>query len=284
MQTYQKHYPYQKHYLTAKVATDLFNLNPQLLSEQQRLQVDRLVKRVSHIQNAILHSREAEQIEVTPQEVESAFAQCVAGYASVDEFHIALHRQHLDESQLKQALSHEIACEKVMSFISQDVPVLDKDKALAYFHDHQQEFSRNSSWEMSQILITINEQFVENHRPAALQRIREVKEQCDVSAFETLALKYSECPSALSNGYLGWCEEGKLYPQVVSALQILPTEMVSSPVETELGFHLVRYHQHRPARIATFEEAYPFLQQKHEQRARQYLQKQWLRQLMVMSS
>jgi peptidyl-prolyl cis-trans isomerase C len=272
---------YKRNYLTVKVATDLFSLNPQLLSHEQQLQVEQQVERVYQLQDAILHSDEATLVTVTPQEIETAFTQCVTGYDSETKFQDALHRQHLDPGQLKQALHDELLCEKVMTYVSQDVPQLDKEKARSYFHQHQSEFSRADSWEMSQILITVNEQFPENTHSVAKTRIEAVKAQCGKTDFATLALKYSECPSALSNGYLGWCEAGKLYPQIVSSLCELKEETVSDPIETELGFHLVLYHQHQPGRTATFQEAYPFLQQKHEQRAKQYLQKQWLRQLMM---
>jgi len=271
---------YQRNYLTAKIATDMYKLNPEWLSSMQRVKVDEQVERLFRVQKAILGSSEANFVTVSAQDIQTAFNKLVEGYPSHSEFKTAMQGLHLTEGQLKQVLSEELKCEKVMELISQDIPELDQATALKYFNTHQQEFSRSDVWELSQILITVNDEFSENHRDEAWRRIHDVKKQCEFTAFGTLAMKHSECPSAMSNGYLGWCEETKLYPQIAACLSEIKQGEMSEVIETELGFHLVRVHQHKGARTATFEEAYPFLQRKHEQRARQFLQKQWLSQLL----
>jgi len=270
---------YQRNYLTAKIATDMFKLNPEWLSSMQRVKVDEQVERLYRVRTAILGSAEASSVSVSAKEIDEAFSKLAEGYSSQEEFKSAMQGQNLTQGQLKLVLSEELKCEKVMDSVSKDIPELDRATALHYFNTHQQEFSRSNVWEMSQILITVNEEFSENHRDEAWRRIHDVKKQCEYTAFGTLALKHSECPSAMSNGYLGWCEETKLYPQIAACLVELSDGDVSEVVETELGFHLVKVHQRKGARVATFEEAYPFLQRKHEQRARQYLQKQWINQL-----
>jgi parvulin-like peptidyl-prolyl isomerase len=133
---------------------------------------------------------------------------------------------------------------------------------------------------MSQILITINDAYPENRREQAYLRICAVYQQTLGGDFAWLAARYSECPSALEQGYLGWCTAGQLYPQIRALLPTLLPQQVSEPVETELGFHLIKYHRIREARIITFAEALPYLEEKHYTRARAYVQKQWVRQLM----
>ncbi|MCZ4370550.1 peptidylprolyl isomerase [Vibrio diazotrophicus] len=275
---------YQRNYLTAKIATDMYKLNPEWLSSMQRVKVDEQVERLFRVQKAILGSSEANFVTVSAQDIQTAFDKLAEGYQSYNEFKAAMKGQHLTEGQLKQVLSEELKCEKVMDLVSQDIPELDQATALEYFNTHLQEFSRSNVWELSQILITVNDEFSENHRDEAWRRIHDVKKQCDFTAFGTLAMKYSECPSAMSNGYLGWCEETKLYPQIAACLFELKHGEVSEVIETDLGFHLVRVHQYKGARTATFEEAYPFLQRKHEQRARAFLQKQWISQLLHSAS
>ncbi|PNH93870.1 peptidylprolyl isomerase [Vibrio diazotrophicus] len=275
---------YQRNYLTAKIATDMYKLNPEWLSSMQRVKVDEQVERLFRVQKAILGSSEANFVTVSAQDIQTAFDKLAEGYQSYNEFKAAMQGQHLTEGQLKQVLSEELKCEKVMDLVSQDIPELDQATALEYFNTHLREFSRSNVWEMSQILITVNDEFSENHRDEAWRRIHDVKKQCDFTAFGTLAMKYSECPSAMSNGYLGWCEETKLYPQIAACLFELKHGEVSEVIETDLGFHLVRVHQYKGARTATFEEAYPFLQRKHEQRARAFLQKQWISQLLHSAS
>jgi peptidyl-prolyl cis-trans isomerase C len=270
----------KRFYLTAKVSTELFQLNPQFLSSVQRAEVDERVERICRIQTLILNSSEAEGVDVSPDELERIYQTSVERFPTRDAFLASLKAQKMNEEGWKHSLIDEIKCDKVMDLVSQDVPALDKTKAVEYYEKNRLEFSRAKIWEMSQILITINNEYAENTRPNALARIRDIYKQSDRTAFSKLALQHSECPSALENGYLGWCEEGKLYPEITNALYTLHSGQISGPIETEIGFHLVQFHDEKPARVATFEEVWPFLQEKHATRARKFIQKQWINQLL----
>ena len=271
---------YKRHYLTAKVATELFKMNPQYLSSMQRAKVDAQVEQLYRIQDAILHSPEVQWVNLSETEVDSALQTCIEGYESYSLFLAALDNQQLDEVALRKALSEELKCDKVLEMVSNSVPPLNQTDAKTYYEQHLHEFYRPQTWEMSQILITINDAYPENRRDQVLHRIWALYHQCDNGQFDTLALQHSECPSAMQNGYLGWCDAEKLYPQITERLALIAPNQVSTPIETELGFHLVKYQQTRPAGQATFEQAYPFLREKHEHRARQYLQRQWIAQLL----
>lgn len=269
----------KRRYLTIKLATEKFKLNPELLSSVQRAQVDEEVIKLNIIQSRILASREAQQVNVTRKALDEAYVSCIEQYESKDEFYQALKSQGLTVEGLKCALKDELHCDAILDYVSQDIPPLGRQQALDYYETHKLEFSRAKTWNLSQILITINDDFAENTRENALARIKEVRQKMDSEPFADLAIRYSECPSAVENGYLGWCEEGKLYPELTSALYSLPKEQVSEPIETETGFHLVICHDEKPPCVAPFEEAWPFLQKKHSARAKQYLQRQWISQL-----
>lgn len=270
----------KRRYLTIKVATELFQLNPEWLSSQQRCEVDERVARLHALQDKILSAPEANEIAITDQELDQVYQLSVERFPSQEEFMASLKAQHLDEHGLRQALKDELKCEKIMELVSQDIPPLDPSNAMQYFEKHRLAFSQAKTWEMSQILITINDDYAENTRANALARISKIAKQVNTHNFASLALKHSECPSALENGQLGWCEEGKLFPQITNALYKLTPGQISQPIETEIGFHIVQYHRQKEARVATFEEAWPFLQEKHAARARQFLQKQWINHLL----
>jgi nitrogen fixation protein NifM len=270
----------KRSYLTIKVSTELFQLNPQLLSSHQRSEVEARVERLHDLQARILNAPEANEIDVTPKELDQIYQLSVERFPSKDEFYASLKAQSLSEKGLKHALLDEIKCEKIMELVSQDIPPLDPDNAKRYFDKNRLEFSCAKTWEMSQILITINDDYAENIRANALARITKIAKQANSRNFARLALENSECPSALENGNLGWCEEGKLFPEITNTLYTLSPGQISDPIETEIGFHIVQYQSQKEARVATFEEAWPFLQEKHAARARQFLQKQWISQLL----
>jgi len=60
-----------------------------------------------------------------------------------------------------------------------------------------------------------------------------------LNKFADLALKHSECPTALQGGVLGIVPRGKLYPELDAVLFSLKVGAVSDIVESEIGFHLL---------------------------------------------
>ncbi|CAM3944466.1 Putative peptidyl-prolyl cis-trans isomerase Cbf2 precursor [Vibrio aerogenes CECT 7868] len=270
----------KKRYLMAKVATDLYQLNPEYLSSVQRAEAEEKACRMFDIQQLILTSAAAAQVTpVGPDELAQAYQACVDQFESEAAFHQTMKSQLLSQEGFRQALCDQLMCDKVLDAVSSDIPPLDVTKARLYYQQHQQEFSKPATWEMSQILITVNDDFAENTRSNALRRIRDIAARARPKSFAQLAQRYSECPSAMNQGYLGWCKEGDLYRPVSEALHRLNPQEISPPVETEMGFHLVTYHQNRAAGQASFEEAFPFLQEKHHLRAKAFLQRQWILQL-----
>ncbi|MDD5462304.1 MAG: peptidylprolyl isomerase [Methylococcales bacterium] len=65
-----------------------------------------------------------------------------------------------------------------------------------------------------------------------------------ISCFQKeLALKHSECPTALQGGVSGIVPRGKLCPELDAALFSIKAGEISEIVESEIGFHLVLCQQ-----------------------------------------
>lgn len=269
----------KQRYLLAKLSTEKYKLNPEYLTEEQRSNLDNEVEKLNQLQKSIMASVEATKVRVSAAEVVEAYLKCAEKFESEEELYLVLKKQGITQEGFKSALRDELLCEKVLDSISQDIPQLEKQQALDYYQKNRLNFSRAKTWKVSQILITINDEFQENSRDNAKQRIEEVFTKAKSESFADLALRYSECPSALESGQLGWCEEGKLFPQISEALYQIKEGEISSPIETEAGFHLVVWHEEKPPYVASFEEVWPYLEEKHTSRAKAYIQRQWLSQL-----
>ena len=57
--------------------------------------------------------------------------------------------------------------------------------------------------------------------------------------FMEAAKKYSKCPSGKSGGILGWFSSGDMVPEFENAAFNLPSGVVSEPVKTQFGWHLI---------------------------------------------
>lgn len=58
--------------------------------------------------------------------------------------------------------------------------------------------------------------------------------------FETLAKKYSNCPSGENGGDLGYFERGQMVREFEEAAFGLPVGKVSAPVKTQFGWHIIK--------------------------------------------
>lgn len=60
--------------------------------------------------------------------------------------------------------------------------------------------------------------------------------------FETLAKKYSKCPSGENGGDLGYFERGQMVKEFEDTAFALPVGKVSSPIQTQFGWHLIKVY------------------------------------------
>jgi len=83
---------------------------------------------------------------------------------------------------------------------------------------------------------------IRNPGPAGQAKIREIRKELVAGAdFDTLALKYSQDPSASSNkGHLGFISRGQFVKPFEDAAFALPVGGLSEPVETTFGLHLIK--------------------------------------------
>lgn len=59
-------------------------------------------------------------------------------------------------------------------------------------------------------------------------------------SFESLARKFSMCPSAEMGGWLGDLSQRSIDPEFKKALLQLKPNEISPPIQTKFGYHLIR--------------------------------------------
>ncbi len=116
------------------------------------------------------------------------------------------------------------------------------DDVETFYLLHRARFRRPEMRTLRHILVTINEELPGSGRAAARAKIDAIGARLaqDPEAFADQALKYSECPSALNGGQLGTFPRGVLYAEIEAAAFALAPDELSGPIESPLGFHLVR--------------------------------------------
>ena len=90
-----------------------------------------------------------------------------------------------------------------------------------------------------------------------LNEARDVKRRLarDPKAFDAIARSQSKGEEAAAGGYMGPFERGQLPAELEAAAFALPEGATSEPVETALGYHVLRVESRQQARAPTLEEA-----------------------------
>ena len=114
-----------------------------------------------------------------------------------------------------------------------------------YYGQHEQELARPERVQLRQILVgTLNE-------------ARDVKRRLarDPKAFDTVARGQSKGPEAEKGGEMGVFERGQLPAELEAAAFSLPVGGTSEPIESPLGYHVLRVDSRQAASTPSFEES-----------------------------
>ena len=125
----------------------------------------------------------------------------------------------------------------------------------AYYAAHTKDFIQEEMVKARHILIKVKEDAPKDIEAKAKKTIDAVLAKYKKGAsFEELAKKYSEGPSKISGGDLGWFGKGRMVPEFEKATFALEKGEISGPVRTPFGYHLILVEDRKPAGTKPFED------------------------------
>ena len=228
-------------YLVLKLSQALFQKAPGLLAPKERQRVEQVASRQLEIEQRILATPEAAQIHVPEASLNAAVAEIRGRYATRAEYLADLDNAGLDESTLRVAIARDLRFEAVLERVaSREAKVSDLDAEIYYFI-HREKFRRLENRTLRHILVTINDDLPGSDRVSAWRHIEALQTQLKNTPdrFADLALKHSECPTAMQGGLLGTLRRGQLYPELEPVAFALRLGELSEIVESPMGFHLL---------------------------------------------
>jgi peptidyl-prolyl cis-trans isomerase C len=265
-------------YALLRAALTLFKKTPEELQEAELRQAEIQAGNEFKIENRILNSPEAGAVIISEREVQAAYQEIRDRYEDDASFFSDLAKNHLDKNSLIAALYRQCRVNVVLELIASRSPDINEVEIGIYYHLHPEQFNRPELREACHIFISINPDYPENTREAALSTMQEIKAKLQKKPykFAELALKHSECPTALQGGVLGIVPRGKLYPELDAVLFSIKAGEISGIVESEIGFHLVLCKQIQKAKTLSIQEATPKIRQIMNERSRRTCQRAWL--------
>jgi peptidyl-prolyl cis-trans isomerase C len=265
-------------YALLRAALTLFKKTPDELQDAELRQAEVQAINEFKIENRILKSPESGAVIISDKELQAAYQGIRDRYEDDESFFSDLNKNHLDKDSLSAALYRQCRVNVVLELVASRSPSISEVEIGIYYHLHPEQFNRPELREACHIFISINPDYPENTREAAYSRIQEIsaKLQKKPYKFAELALKHSECPTALQGGVLGIVPRDKLYPELDAVLFSIKAGEVSETVESEIGFHLVLCKHIQKAEILSLQKATPKIRQIMNERSRRTCQRAWL--------
>ena len=265
-------------YTLLRTSLALFKKQPEDLQATELEQAKTQAANEFTIESRILKSPEAGSVIISDHELQAAYQEIRDRYEDEETFLSDLNKNHLDENSLRAALFRQCRVNVVLEMIASRSPTINEVEIGIYYHLHKEQFHLPELREAAHIFISINPDYPENTYDMALSRSQELytKLQKKPYKFADLALKHSECPTALQGGTLGIVPKGKLYPEIDAVLFNLKNGEISQPVQSEIGFHLVLCSKIQKAETLSLQKATPKIQQMMTDRARQKCLRAWL--------
>ncbi|PKM37902.1 MAG: nitrogen fixation protein NifM [Gammaproteobacteria bacterium HGW-Gammaproteobacteria-10] len=265
-------------YTLLRSSLSLFSKPPAELEREQLKKAAKQALNEYEIEARVLNSKEATGVVISYQELDAAFLEVRNRFGSDEEFDEALRQSGLDAERLRSALYRECKVNTILDRVSARAPLVSEVEIGIYYHAHPEKFIRPEQRAVRQILITINPEFPENQRENAYSRITEIRQKLinKPHKFEHLAMKFSECPSAVQGGVLGVFARGSLFSEIENELFNLKKDAISRIIETEIGFHIVQCLEIHYSETLSLEKAAPKIKQIMQERYRRNCQRTWL--------
>ncbi|HYK65086.1 MAG TPA: peptidylprolyl isomerase, partial [Patescibacteria group bacterium] len=126
----------------------------------------------------------------------------------------------------------------------------------AYYDSHPDEFRVGKErFKLAQILIAIPPNATPAQIDAARAKAESIRDQLLKGAdFNAMARQYSDDDSKSQGGELGEFSRGEMLDQIQAAIDKLKPGQISTPIQSEHGFHLVKLEAHDEVGVKPFSE------------------------------
>lgn len=120
-----------------------------------------------------------------------------------------------------------------------------EEEIRAFYDENLDKFTQGETVNASHILVETEEE---------AKRIAD-EIRSGATTFEEAAAQYSSCPSKEAGGNLGEFGRGQMVPEFEEAAFALEVGVVSEPVKTQFGYHIIRTNAKGEAKPISYNEA-----------------------------
>ncbi|MFA5141490.1 MAG: peptidylprolyl isomerase [Candidatus Woesearchaeota archaeon] len=195
---------------------------------------------------------DAKGYTVSDEELKTAFADFkVQAAMSDDEFLQYLETEGVQLDQFLIALKSKLLSDRFLdSELFGDISASESEM-LAKYNENLKLFTEPEKVKARHILLKTDNR----KEDEALAKINDLFDEYKAGAkFEDLAKTYSECPSAVNGGDLGYFTRDQMVKEFADAAFVTAVGQVSQPIKTSFGYHLIFVEENVPSQVIAFKD------------------------------
>ncbi len=204
-------------------------------------------------QRLILQEAKRLNITIGADAIDDRFEKIREKFDSDEALTAALTQSVLTKEGLKEQIRQQLMVDRLIDAKVRSTISVSPQEVAKELEGHPEVVKAGDRVRASHLLIRVTDARPEEKARALIEDIhRQLSGGAD---FAQLAKQYSEDPHAESSGSMGWVAQGELLPALDQVLFTLEAGQLSGPIQTRLGFHLVRVDERRTATSLSLLEA-----------------------------
>jgi parvulin-like peptidyl-prolyl isomerase len=212
----------------------------------------------------------AKREKVSPRQVNRACALIGWQFGNTNLLQAALRKNRLSQRHLCARITADLRAGKWLERKLSETTRVTSAECAQYFRAHPDEFAMPARYRAGHLFLAAPTAtplpIIAQKRALIISLSERIK---NGENFVDLVAQTSEDESTRSiGGDLGYFSESRMPPDFVAALAKLRVGEISAPIQTTLGFHIVRLTDFKPARSMAFAEAEPEIRLKLENEKR----------------
>jgi len=195
------------------------------------------------------------KISMDGPELEAKWMEHKERYGSDEAFKNFLQRAGSTEEAIKTQFRLNLIREKVFATVSDAIKVETKD-IRAFYEENKQRYNEPEQVRASHVLIRIDPKMDDAAKAEKRKLAEDIAKKAEKKGadFSALAKEFGEDPTRGRGGDLGFFTRGRMVKPFEDAAWKLKKGEVSSVVETNFGYHVIRKTDHKEAHQKTFDE------------------------------
>ena len=200
-------------------------------------------------------------VKVNQQRLDTEYEGLKNRFPSEEEFKNRLSSLKISEADVKTQIERGLV---IQEFIDEEIGgkvVVPEKDVKAYYDTHPDSFKQPEQVRASHILLKVDPQADKDQKAAARKKLEEIRKRLlKGEDFVALAREFSEGPTSVRGGDLGYFRRGQMVKPFEDAAFALKVGELSDVVETRFGYHLIKVTGKKPETTIAYAEVKERLQ------------------------